>query len=404
MDITLHDIQQQVQENAAFSLLTWLLETGALNYTDYEQWRYGAVDHLQDCVAISSEQWISLLAKVERLATGLGLCAEQQTYFDWRSGHADDALRIASDARIARGLALRWQRPRDLMQLDLFMDNGAVLAEQALLDALAARDVARAEQAYARLIERAPMHESLSGFESLLAYAAHISAQPQIVAAPGDPTPLTSLNDEYVALVDEIAPLARTVLRQQARDFLAQAWRRLALAMQPVAFDSARPDFHASYVWGQVPDWGAVVASITSACATSSHLPPQLLPRWAVALQHLQQPEQALWLWCVVFECAEQIAQAQLGKTGSPRLQALWRRFCDLDPDLSDQLFPAWLLLNEPGLLRCGAAEARLPEPTSASWQAAKALAQARLDGADPVAARKQLQAIAPDLLSWYLR
>lgn len=392
-EIAVQQMEQQLQEQGVFSPLTWLMDQGWLAYVDYEAWRQGDYKNLDERIPFTDDALRQWLERVERLATGLKLSAESQSFFSWRAGQGEQLLKLAEEAWVADRLALRWSRASDELQLDLFMDNGTALAEQAVVDALANRDLARAEAAYQRMLGLSPSHEALAGLEALLAYAGYLAEQPVIEA--------DALADEFIALTQDIAPLAQRTLRDQARDFLAPAWRRLAEALAERPYDPDRPDQHASFAWAQVPDWPQVMTSVRNDPAHRDN--PELLARWAWALQQVRQPERALWVWASLFEQAPQAAQELIARYPFPRIQQLWQRYGDLDQEWPDAWFVPWLLLVEPGLIHCRADAYGLPTPSGPLWQAAYVLVDARCQGRDEVPGRKQLQALAADLLNWYL-
>ncbi|AGA33938.1 hypothetical protein TVNIR_2286 [Thioalkalivibrio nitratireducens DSM 14787] len=255
------------------------------------------------------------------------------------------------------------------------------------------RNAADADASFERLCRIAPNHAGLGEYEILVLYARHIEQ-----AAPVAPE---ACAEELAALREEIAPLAHTRLRAQARDYLAPAWRRLAAALPRADFDPNDPDLHASYAETQIPDWDAVIASVQAVADHAQH--PALLARLAQAFQHRQRPEAATLAWARCSERAPEMSPADLLRAASPRLYRRALMFEELDEPLEPTDFPAWLLLREPGLVH-HLDRADSPAPVGAVFTAMAELLRTHLRGADEVEARQRLQALRPPLLRAYLQ
>jgi hypothetical protein len=390
--LDLATVERQVQQTGAYSVLEWLLDSALVPYPAYERWRQGDIPYLEGAIEADSGDWVHRLRDGEAHARALGLVHEAQTYFDWRPRHGDRPLALSPDAGRRELLAQRWVRPADLRQLDLFLDNGASGAEHDLHRALAARNVAEARRIYERLCRIAPNHPGLGDYEALLLYARHLERLPAI--------PPEAWLEEMEGLVQEIAPLAHARLRGQARDYLAPAWRRLAEGLPRDRFDPEHPDRHASYAEMQIPDWHAVMRSVQAVPDHAEH--PVLLARLALALQHRQAPEAAMLAWARCCERTPETSPANLIRDAAPRLHRHALAFEALDDALDPGDFPAWLLLQEPGLLH-HLDRAETPVPAGAAFLAMAELLRTRIRGGDEVAARRRLQELRPPLLSAYL-
>lgn len=390
--LDLATVERQVQQTGAYSVLEWLLESALLPYPAYERWRQGAIPYLEAAIEAPAEHWAQRLQQGEAHARSLRLAHEAQTYFDWRPGHSEHTLALSPDPARRALLAQRWARPADLPQLDLFLDNGASAAENDLHRALAARNAAGAAQSYERLCRIAPNHCGLGEYEVLVLYARHLQ---QVAAIPPE-----ACAEEMEGLLEEIAPLAHARLRAQARDYLAPAWRRLAEALPRDRFDPGRPDLHASCAELRIPDWDAVIASVQAVPDHAEHA--ALLSRLALALQHRKGHEAAMLAWARCSELAPDQSPADLTRDASPRLYRHALAFEDLDEPLEPSDFPAWLLLQEPGLLHY-LNRPTSPVPVGATFLAMAGLLQTRARGADEVAARRRLQELRPPLLRAYL-
>src|SRR5690606_24834938 len=133
-------------------------------------------------------------------------------------------------------LAMRWSAPKDVPQMDLFMDNSAAIAENQMLDALANRQFATAADALQRLTKINPHHSKLGGYQDLINYGLHCVASPNIAAE--------DLAAEFQGLDQEVTALAGELLGSRRRDFLAFAWRRMADSLRQKSFSAAEPELH----------------------------------------------------------------------------------------------------------------------------------------------------------------
>ncbi|GAA3977588.1 hypothetical protein [Allohahella marinimesophila] len=281
-------------------------------------------------------------------------------------------------------------------QTELFSDSGAVEAENDLLAALASRDWAIAARAYAELLEKAPSNMALASYDSLIQYGCHIDAHPDIL--PVD------LEKEMTAAQD-IEPLANMTLRAHAhaRDYLSPAWQRLAKGLHGIiAFDPQQPDYHASYVLAKISDWQGVIDCLRTDSGLLGQ--PELLLRLAVALHHQQLPEQALLIWCVLFERHACKAEQLISEAKFPAVQELWQQFLSLDEEPGIEHFSGWILLKRPGLFHCLSENDPKLMPQSTTFKAMQNLLQARRGNVDEIEARIALQQQCPALLLHYLQ
>ncbi len=378
------EIQLQIQERGSFCPIQWLIDTGHLPYARYEAWRYGEIDSLADAIGDDSAALKDLMKGLAAQTQALKLAEECQHYYDWRPEHAERSLHFSQDAELAALLGSRWLRPQDLPQLDLFMDSGTASAENALIDALSERQWQSAEQAFHTLCEVAPNHAQLGRFEMLVLYGKHLAASAPLTAE--------SIEDELAGLEQDIVPLANELLGTRARDYLALAWQRIGHALTTLP----QPPQHPSYAWLQIPDWQAVIDSIDAAQIDDGDT--DLIARLTQALYFGGHPEQAVVTGARLFEIDPQQAVSALAFL--PTIDSLWQTFHDGDDPHPASHFPAWLLLHRPGLIHH--LRSQYPTPLSAPFQACAQLLRKRLENADEIAAREQLQAISPGLLRVY--
>ena len=157
-----------------------------------------------------------------------------------------------------------------------------------------------------------------------------------------------------------------------------------------------QPPQHPSYAWIQIPAWQAVIDSIDAEQISDGDI--ELIARLTQALYFGGHPEQAIVTGARLFEINPQHAITALAFL--PSIDSLWQTFHDGDDPHPPSHFPAWLLLHRPGLIHHLRSD--YPTPRSEPFQACAQLLRKRLENADEIAAREQLQAISPGLLRVY--
>ncbi|MEN8215198.1 MAG: hypothetical protein ABFS56_02245 [Pseudomonadota bacterium] len=370
-------IEKQIMELGCYSPIEWLLQSGYLQYVDYERWRMGELSYLEDSILCAKDKLFSQLNKGEHFATQFNLVIQTQPLTSWQSASAM-SLKISREPKLSCLLARIWLRQNDVPQMDLFMDNPSVVTENKLINALNNRDLAKAQSLLALLVQQAPNHAELGNYDALIAYAQHVQ----------EPLAADSIRDELELLETRILPVAQRLLRQTTRDYVAPAWRRLAKALS----DSAC-DLHASYAWQQMQNWGEVKDSIINTANYQQQ--PVLLARLAEAFWYLQQWDQCLLCWCDLFGLDAKFSAEEIEHQADARLLFMWDNF--KAQNLSDEDFPAWLLLHEPGLIH------HIENASLPLLEVVVHLLRARLQGDDEMEWRRQLQKLNPVLLRVFL-
>lgn len=384
------DIEQALSRQGHFCLLDWLLAENFLPYSDYEKWRYTEVATLDKQIKLEKKPLLELASQLEAFAKTLQLQAVSDAYYPW-SGNKNSLLTASQHPPLQQALTQQWKRQQDLPQMDLFMDNSASIAENALLSALNARDYQQAQIQLEKLSQLNSSHEKLGGYQDLINYGYHM-ATPDI--------PAQAIAAELQALHSEVLPLAQTLLKHSARDYLAFAWRRLERKLGDSAFDPDNDKLHRSYVLMQIPDWEAAESCL--AAEEQQHHQPTLLLRSAVCYEALHNPHQALLCWCLFMERAPKKCEAAIEAKTSNLVWHLWQNFLDWEgsDNTPAEFFPAYIFKRHPGLIHHLHTVPQLQSPAS---QALINAIQARLSGGDQIAARKQMQQISPSLLAMYL-
>lgn len=395
--LSIADVDRHLGLQGQFCLMDWLLAHGFLLYPDYEDWRHGRRDYLDTALQLDPPIAQKLLRDADSHCQALGLCSKAQDLLPWSSHHdsgeSPASLTASRDHTMHRQLTQQWLRPQDRPQLDLFMDNAVVLAENNLCEALGERQFERAGEHLQHLTRLNAEHALLGRYQDLVNYGRHMQASPRI--AP------EQIVAELNGLQQEVVPLAREVLGQPARDYLAFAWRRLAESQTDISGPAADPRLHPSFALAQIPDWPAVRDCLAQTPALDEQ--PHLLERLALACSALQQHEKALLLWCLLFERHPDHAAAAVDKHARTAVDGFWQNFWDLGESLGETLECAWFsaftLARQPGLIHHLGS---IPPFTHPASLAMIALLNTRRSGGDEIPAREQLKAVSPVLLRLY--
>lgn len=389
-------IDTQLMELGSFSPIEWLLNSGHLHYTEYEQWRQGSVSYLEDVISLPREQLSEQLQDGAEFSGQLGLTHEPQDYFSWENNATGQQLNLCREPHLSALLSKRWIRQQqDAPQMDLFMDNPAVVTENQLIGCLGDRQWDEAQKCLDRLYQQSPAHLHLGDYEGLIAYGLH-------TIEPID-ADITAVEEELAGLENEIVPLAKQLLSQKARDYLAPAWQRIAEAMESLASTLGHSPLHASYAWEKLQNWPQVKTSILD--LQNAETDPRLIARLATAYWFLQEREQALLCWCHLFLLHEEFSELEIEKSPDPQLINIWQVYADIEAEPPLSQFPAWLLLKQPGLVH-HIDENYLEKLNNSIFTAVFNLLMAnqQQNSAAEMKWRKELQALSPLHLNTYLQ
>ncbi|MFT5505756.1 MAG: hypothetical protein ACI8XC_003479 [Gammaproteobacteria bacterium] len=387
--IKISDIDSYLSQQGRFCLIDWLIAQNILYYADYEAWRYGRNQYLIEAINLDSLTLQSLIDATEGYCQDLNLISEQQFYYRWNSDQRV-LLTTSSNHQKNHQLGQHWLRPQDLPQLDLFMDNSAQMAENALLEALSGRQFSSAQSLLHNLIELNSESNRLGGYQDLINYGLHMQENPQVDTH--------SLGSEWQGLQQEVLPLAQEILGHDARDYVSFAWRRLGENMAGLAFDATNPELHASAVFLAIPDYPALNDCLLA--DPELYLQPILLERLAMGFHAMRQNEQAMIIWCLLMELAPEFAEQAIGRYPSHQIHDIWLDFWEQSDDWDYRLFPAYVLIQRPAIIHFLENFNALKQPSN---QAMVALLTKRLNNQDEISARQALQEISPELLSIYL-
>lgn len=386
-------VDSQVSQQGQFCLLDWMLTENFIPYAAYEDWRYGRVATLDEAFTLTSDDLRKLVQQAQQTCRELKLQPEQQVFYAW-DGAQRAPLRVSREDEWHDLLAARWIAPKDVPQMDLFMDNSAAIAENQVLDALANRQFDLANEILQRLARLNTKHRKLGGYQDLINYGLHCSANAAIEPA--------ELAAEFYGLDQEVTPLASELLANKKRDFLAFAWRRLAENLKNRPFSPAEPELHISYAYRQIPDWQALVKCLEDEATLFES--PVLLARLAQGFLQCQQINAFYLLWGVLFERFPDEGEQLIGQQGELLVEK-WDQFLAFDEEWSAELFLGFLLIQQPGLVQI---MDNLPilqrvEISNKVNHIVVDLLRARLAEQDERLQREALKSASPTMLSFYL-
>ena len=378
-----HRIDQLLLEQGEYLPLEFLLAEGRLLYSDYESWRSGELEVLDERLFGDAGQIQKDLSQAATYAHALGLESAVLDYPPWGGGRP---LRFGRNAVLDDLFHKGYRKDTEQPQLDLFMDSAGTALANGIVLALGGRDADAAVDLLEKLYQTDPGHPRLGGLERLLE-----AMQRQAV-------PVTDPEQELADLRDGILPLAVELLGRDSRPFLTPLWRRLGAALTGYGFDPQQPELHRSCTALRALDWESVIETVEAEPNWRSHA--VLLQRHARACDQLQRPADALLdRFELCWRFPEQAAPTQTD--AAPDLIRAWELFQELDPELEIPIFPAWLLIIRQGLTGW------LPRPDSsapADYRLLYALQrEGEALGAEAVRLRGELKRLNPELFRHFI-
>lgn len=397
-------VQEALTTYGVYSPVELLLNVDWLDYPGYEAWWYGHKPSLESVIEAEPRHITALMKTAAEWARTNELQAEEHRHFGW-GGNAHQQLVFSSEPRPEAEslLATRYVRTREPAagdQLDLFLDSGVTVTLQDLRAALLARDTTAAKRCLDTLV-------SVDGEHSLL------PAARRLVDALDDlsrPVASGQAASELAHIEQVVWPDASAVLGSQTRDVMAAFWQRLAASLNNEPFDPQAPKLHASYAFSRCLDWRRAITAIEGVPAYDSQ--PSLLTRLATARYYDGQYPGAIAAWCMLCWGSADAAEKALGElpATATRLHAAWTAFrdMDLDPAPETAMFPAYLLLAEPGLARALSADFPGGDSPGGHSPGGHTLGERAFNSVrrlllqDATEARQAVQAAAPWLLTAY--
>jgi hypothetical protein len=344
-------VDDQLLEQGAFSVLELLLATGRLAYSDYEGWRRREIEFLDGVLMGNPEKIRAQIEQAVNYARSIGLVEQPQEFTAWHTDApaTNKPLRISPQNKLHRLIAGRFIPAKLAPQMDLFFDNPVATLTNGIARALAAMNAADAQRQLDRLYEIAPTHSDLAGYDRLVGALARLGQ------------PIDDARGE-LEFLQETSPTAKRLLGSQWRELLTPLWRQLADALKDQPFAADDPQLHRSHALIQAQDWAGVSACVLQHPEWWRQPALCLAVAQSGAFQHRRV--ESLTGWFALCWHAPTIAAEALSKPQQPDagVGKAWQEFLATEDDLTDDDagdialaptdFPAWMLLHEPGLAR----------------------------------------------------
>jgi hypothetical protein len=274
-------VDAQLIEQGAYATLELLINTGRLLYADYERWRRGEVELLDEVLMGSPKKIRAQAEDAAAYARSIGLVEQAQEFHRW-GAQDSKPLRTSADQHLARLIAARFAPAQATPQMDLFFDNPVVALTNGIAQALATHNLGEAQRQLDRLYAQAPNHADLAAFDRL---TSALESLDRPIVSP----------EESLAFLLDITPTAKRLLGGRFRDLLTPMWRRLAEALNDQPYSSATPNLHRSFALAQAQDWSGAIDCIRAEPGWYSHA--SLCLRLAQAGFYRQQRVDALTAW-----------------------------------------------------------------------------------------------------------
>lgn len=329
-------IDQLLQEQGEYRPLDFLLREGRLSREDYEAWRNGEIDRLDEMLFGDPGQIMEQLQEAADYLRQLGWVEDRLEYHhQGRPGLAP--LRFSDHALLNQLFHQPFHKPVDQAQMDLFFDSVETTLFNDTIHHLLRCSAATARASLEQLTDRAPDHAHLGELERL------VEALESLTEPVIDPAA------ELRSLQQQLTPLAEALLGRECQTLLIPLWTRLSQALSAQPFVAEQPELHQSHAAIQARDWALTRQAVERAPGWQEQ--PHLIRRRALACEHLRQPATALHSWFILcWYFPDQASAIQSGSNGELRTQ--WRNFQELEPELPAEDFPAWLLIASPRLIQ----------------------------------------------------
>ncbi|VAW83322.1 hypothetical protein MNBD_GAMMA13-1208, partial [hydrothermal vent metagenome] len=384
-----HQVDQLLLEQGEYLPLEFLLQEGRLIYADYEAWRNGELDTLDEALFGNREHIQQQLTQAADYLQRRGWQMETVHYQIWKSDHPSH-LSFSQNTALDRCFHQRYRKPQDQLQMDMFTDAPAASRVNDITRALVNRDAVAARRQLENLYDSAPDHARLGELEHLVEAAEHLEI------------PVIDVAADMQDLQETLTPLAESLLGKESRNLLIPLWRRLSLALCDQPYPTTQPELHASYTASRAMDWDSARQAVER--VPDWRAEPVLLQRHTRACEHLHLRSDALLGWFTLCWRFAQHSDA-IESSNDTELQQCWLAFLELEPELPTQAFPAWMLLDKPGLTQVLAAPCDGTTACPASYRTLYRLQNGISDPTDEhIALRARLKQQDPVLFQHYLK
>lgn len=413
-------VDDQLQDSGSFSPLDFLLTSGRLSYNAYEAWRFRDKEYLEELLSGNIDKVISQLQQACDYADHLGLSRVQARIMSWSRADTTETrnLRFSKNSDLEALLSIQFEAKNEHPQQDLFINNPVTALINDLIASILTRNLSDAEGYLDELYIKAPDHGDLPGFDLLVhglgamqRPAAGKMSELQSSLQPELQTELQSeLHSELQIVEEQLIGIAQELLGNKWRDYINGVWHWLANATMDWPYNPKHPKLHASYLLAQAGDWSRV-RQLIEAEGNYTRV-AEMGFRLAQALHFLDERATQIEVWCRLCWAFPDDSEDYLssGELGSSSVKQLWLDYLDMEAtlDLSEPLdcglFPAWILIQEPGLVH------RLPQDMlqgemehQVTFRLAHNLIMARMNDEPEIEHRKALGNREPVLLKHYL-
>ncbi|GAB4197748.1 MAG: hypothetical protein Tsb002_32160 [Wenzhouxiangellaceae bacterium] len=374
-------VEQLLAQHGSYRPVDLLVSLRRLSEAALDQWRSAPATSpvvLEEQISGAPERWVELLREAADWAERLGLEREI------RIPQGADGVRLKASRSPYRQqlLCAEYRRRESGPQLNLFLDNPAMIARNQLSEALLAEDAVAAGERLSRLAAAGVDHSTQTAAEVLIDALGW--------QLPDDPARALTLIEQ------QLSPAAEQFFGHRAQPFLRRYWRRLMSKLPAAEYDPEQPRHHPSWAAMRAANWGAVIETIQTVPDYWRHV--ELLTRMADAAIALEHPSSLMQAVIELCWCDEAIAEQWLNRCTHASVEAALDTFCNSDSEPQWSLFPAWLALSvtvpQPDSLQTAP-----PSPAQQAFIAARELRPQR----DNLDKRQQLQQHAPGLLQLWL-
>ncbi len=318
-------VDDQLLEQGAFTVLELLLATGRLAYSDYESWRRQEIEFLDGVLMGSPEKIRAQIEQSVNYARSIGLVEQPQEFTAWHTDApaSNKPLRISAQTELHRLIAGRFIPAKLVPQMDLFFDNPVATLTNGIARALAAANGADAQRQLDRLYEIAPTHSDLAAYDRLVAHS----------RAWAIPSTMRARNSRF----------CRTLRRPRSdcsalqwRELLTPLWRQLADALNDQPFSVDEPQLHRSFALIQAQDWAGVSACVLQDPEWWRQPALCLAVAQSGAFQHRRVESLTGWFalcWHAPTVAAEALSKPQQPDAG---IGKAWQEFLATEDDLAD--------------------------------------------------------------------
>ena len=329
-------IDQILMDNGEYSPIELLLAESRLLYNDYESWMNGEIDYLEDVLFGDPDHIKTMLQQAQSYVAQLPML-KARPLLPVPQYNVRQAKQFSRNPSLEKIFNTRYEKADDQPQMDLFVDGGAGNLINGIVLELSNNDFIAARRLLEQLYDIQPDNSKLNDLEVLVRYAEQ-----------SENSPMPVVEDLYY-LQNQLTAMAQTHMAARSRGYLVTQWRRLTKALSSHSFDPAQPELHTSFSAIQSLDWNTAKQAIENEPQWRNH--PVLLLRHVHCCTRLWQLNDALLSWfylCWLFPQDTDINAAQADSA----LKSDWLEFLDLEPELDPKVFPAWYILNKPGLIK----------------------------------------------------